>query len=337
MRDPSAFQKIAFGNASSAQEQPGEYGGPQLTTESGRPGSDDDEAIAWKGEATYRVLSYYFTLRWNDMRIGEHAGRLLQRFAVAPDVREAFNAPVFGRARTYSLVHRSGERPAYALLYGEDDLVASDAPSVVLEHLFWHVNTHAFWNTGDFFLIHAGAVSTTTDVAVLLSGPAGSGKSTLVTALVRAGFGYLTDEAAAIDPVTRLVHPYPRPIALKRPPGDVFPGLRPLSDDPELVMSQWHVDPDDIRAGCVARPAPIGFVLLLRYEPGSRTELTPVSKGQAAHELGCNALSLVRYGARSLPLLSDIVNSAYTYRLRTGELHDAVTTLVDLTGTTGRF
>ena len=213
------------------------YGEPALTAESERPEADDLRTIAWEDEATFRVLSYYFILRWNDERVGQHARRLLRRFAVAPDLREEFNAPVFGSNRTYSLVRREGdgEEPAFALFYGDDSLVASHAASIVLDHLFWHVNTHAFRTTGDFFLIHAGAVTSPAHVAILLSGPPGSGKSTLVTALVRAGFGYLTDEAAAIDPISRLVHPFPRPIALKRPPGDFFPGLQPLSEDPDLA------------------------------------------------------------------------------------------------------
>ena len=305
--------------------------GPDVTAESER-----NETIDWKDEATFRVLSYYFVLRWNDERIGAHAARLFRRFATKPDLTERFNAPVFGRARTYSLVRRGGDVPGYALLYGDDELVSSHAASIVVDHLYWHVNTHAFRTSGDFFLIHAGAVTTPGGGAALLSGPPGSGKSTLVTALVRAGFGYLTDEAAAIDPVSRLVHPYPRPIALKRPPEDVFPGLKPVSEDPDLVMNQWHVDPDDIRAGCVASPAPVRFVLFLRHEPERQTELSAVSKGEAAVELGRNALSLSRYRGRALPLLSDVVRSASTYRLLSGDLDDAVETVFDLTDSTAQ-
>jgi hypothetical protein len=313
------------------RSQPPGYGGPDVTAESER-----SETIAWGGEATFRVLSYYFTLRWNDERIGAHAARLLRRFAIEPDVREQVKAPVFGRSRTYSLVRREGEVSAYALLYGDDELVSSHAASVVIDHLYWHVNTHAFRTTGDFFLIHAGAVTTPTGDAALLSGPPGSGKSTLVTALVRSGFGYLTDEAAAIDPVSRLVHSYPRPIALKQHPGDLFPGLKPVSEDPDLAMNQWHVDPDEIRAGCVAEPGPVRLVVLLRREPERQTELFPVSKGEAAVELGRNALSLSRYRGRALPLLSDLVQSASTYRLLSGDLEDAVKTVFDLTGTTAQ-
>jgi hypothetical protein len=307
------------------------YGGPDVSAE-----PEQDETIVWRDHATFRVLSYYFVLRWNDDLIGTHAARLLRRFTVQPDSRELSNAPVFGRSRTYSLVRRDGDLPSYTLLYGDDPLVASHSASIVLDHFFWHVNTHAFRTTGDFFLIHAGAVTSPAGVAVLLSGPPGSGKSTLVTALVRAGFGYLTDEAAAIDPISRLVHPYPRPIALKRPPGDFWPDLTPLSEDPDLVMNQWHVDPDDIRSECLSGPAPVGFVLLLRRESDGTTEMVPVSKGQAAVELGRNAISMSRYRGRALPLLSDLVKSASTHRLTSGDLEDAVGAVVDLTGSSAQ-
>ncbi|HET8929750.1 MAG TPA: PqqD family peptide modification chaperone [Acidimicrobiales bacterium] len=60
---------------------------------------------------------------------------------------------------------------------------------------------------------HAGAVERDGIVVVVL-GQSGHGKSTLTAALVQAGWNYLTDELVAIDPTTRRVAPYARPLDL---------------------------------------------------------------------------------------------------------------------------
>ncbi|MGH2787283.1 MAG: hypothetical protein ACRDJV_05155 [Actinomycetota bacterium] len=293
------------------------------------PSEEVDEG-RWR-EASFRVLSYYFELRWNHEAMGRQAHRVLRRFEVADDYGEALNAPIPGFPRRYSLVHREDEKPTYALLLGDKELTASELAGVVLEHLFWHVNTQALRTTGDFFLIHSGAVTTPAGAGLLLPGSPGAGKTTLVTALVQAGFGYLSDEAAAIDPVSRLVYAYPRPLALKSPPDRLFPELRSLSTQPDLAWGTWHLDPDDIRPGCVSGPAEIRFVVLPRYEQGQPTEITPVGAAEIAVELGRNSLGLARYRGRALPLLADVARSAAAHRLVFGRLDEAVAAIADLT------
>lgn len=62
--------------------------------------------------------------------------------------------------------------------------------------------------------LHGGAVERDGDVVVVL-GRSGSGKSSLTAALVRAGWAYLTDEVVVIEPGSRRVHPYRRPLDLE--------------------------------------------------------------------------------------------------------------------------
>ena len=65
----------------------------------------------------------------------------------------------------------------------------------------------------DQLVLHAGAVSLG-GFGLLLPGPSGAGKSTLTAALVSGGFAYLSDEAAAIDPASLEIEPYPKPLSL---------------------------------------------------------------------------------------------------------------------------
>ena len=67
--------------------------------------------------------------------------------------------------------------------------------------------------------MHAGVVSGP-DGIVSVPGRSGLGKTTLVAALVRAGFGYVSDEALAIDRSTGDVTAFPRPLSLN---SDVWP------------------------------------------------------------------------------------------------------------------
>lgn len=62
--------------------------------------------------------------------------------------------------------------------------------------------------------LHAGAVERD-GRSLLLVGSSGKGKSTLTAALVQRGWGYLTDEVAIIDQVTRGVVPYPKALDLE--------------------------------------------------------------------------------------------------------------------------
>jgi hypothetical protein len=69
-------------------------------------------------------------------------------------------------------------------------------------------------------LLHAGGVAGA-GVAVALPGHMEAGKTTLTAGLVRAGLGYLTDEALAFDRETLLALPYPKPLSID-------PGAWPL-------------------------------------------------------------------------------------------------------------
>src|SRR6266496_1261494 len=149
-------------------------------------------------EMTFERLSHRFTVRCNDPAIGEYVARILDRFAV----RDAGAG-----ARAYEVLDagRSEKQSRYRLSIDGRWILGSGNPAHVLDDLFTHVNIDTMEATRDRVLIHAGAVESTGGVWVLLPAPSGSGKTTLVAGLVRSGFGYLSDEAAVLDPQTHLV------------------------------------------------------------------------------------------------------------------------------------
>ena len=78
--------------------------------------------------------------------------------------------------------------------------------------------------------------------AYWISGASGTGKTTL-TRILGQRFGYLTDETVGLDPVTRWITPYPKPLSLrtreggfpKREEGPDGLGLLPAHPAPVLT------------------------------------------------------------------------------------------------------
>jgi hypothetical protein len=266
------------------------------------------QGIRWKGEATYRVLSYYFGMRWNSGPSGDYVRSFLEPFAVPPDPQEQRNPPTPGTPPIYFVVdrgrNRNGDR--HELLYGDQNTAST------------------MIRTGDYLLVHAGAVVTPGGDALLLPAPSGSGKTTLVAGLVRGGFAYLSDEAAAIDPVTGTVHPYPKPLSMKIPPEELFPDLVETNGRRELVPNLWLLRAEDLRPHALGRPADIRFVVAPRYRAGASTDLVPISRASGLVELGHNALNLALYRSRAITLLARVISRTRCYRLDYGDLDEAI-------------
>jgi hypothetical protein len=131
--------------------------------------------------------------------------------------------------------------------------------------------------------VHAGVVAWR-GRALVLPGRSRSGKSELVAALVRAGADYLSDEFAVFDRDGR-VHPYARPIALRRPDG------------------ARRVSPETLGGRAAGRPLRPGLIAFLRYAAGSRGRTRRLSSGQTV-------LGLLRHSVaarRRLPLVRSVL------------------------------
>jgi hypothetical protein len=290
------------------------------------------DELEWVGEAYFRVLGYYFSLRWNAADLGEPVRTVLAPFGVAADAKERRIPPTPNTPPVYSLVRlKQALPPGYELLYGDGKLREADEVGDLLHHLFWHIGDEALRRTGSYLLVHAGAVALASGQCLVLPGDSGAGKTTLVAALVRAGLDYLSDEAAAIDPVSRRVFPFPRALALKSGSFSLFPDL-PTAEGCVTAGDQCFVPPEMIRAGSVAGPGPVGWIVAIRHDPNASTELIELSAAEGVFELGRRAINLSLYGARALPLLADVARGARSFRLVSSDLAEAVDTLLALVG-----
>jgi hypothetical protein len=119
----------------------------------------------------------------------------------------------------------------------------------LLAELEGHLRTYVAEAAPRRVFVRAGVVGWN-GRAIVIPGGAGSGKSRLVDALVRAGAECYSDDFAVLDPRGRVL-PFPR----------------------------------DARASGVAEPLPLGLIVAAKYRPGARWRPRPLSPGQAALEL----------------------------------------------------
>jgi hypothetical protein len=192
-----------------------------------------------------------------------------------------------------------------------------------VDYLVADVTRGAIASRPDHLLLHAAAVSFAGH-GVLLPGPSGSGKSMSAAALVLDGFDYLTDEAAAIDPETLEIAPYPKPLAIRPASAQqlriTLPALGHLGS-PGLAPSAV------LRAQSHSEQVPVRLLLFPRCDPGVVSGLTPMSRAEALVEVTNNSFNFVDHGGEWMDLLRRLVMRCWCGRLIIGDV-DSVPALV---------
>lgn len=261
-----------------------------------------------------RALGFEFAVRVMDPALGTYLEQIL-----VPRTS--------GVAAThlYSLVDRGpGAARRYPLYFDGTRLAVLETPSMALSYLLWHVNQEVVARTDDYVLVHAAALEHR-GLGLILPAPMESGKTTLAAGLIQHGLRYLSDEAAAIDPVTGDLHPFAKALSIDPGSWGVLGALRPRVAEAvrPYVGGQWHVPPDHIRAGASAPPCRPGLVLAPRYVRGGQTALEPMRRGEGFRLLVENSFNMARLGPVGLRALADAAIRCRCYRLTVGDLRQA--------------
>jgi hypothetical protein len=203
------------------------------------------------------------------------------------------------RTREYHLLYAAMDRKVRTLNWSE-----------LLAHLEYEISAYlAQWARNRIFL-HAGVIGWK-GKALLLPGISGAGKSSLVTALLRAGATYYSDEFALID-ASGYVHPYARRLSLRD--GGVHRRCGPECFGAERGYA----------------PLPIGLVALLRYDPRGTGQLTPMPAGRAAMALLDHAIAIQQDPDAALLMAERLVANTPVLRGRRGEADRMVPVLLNL-------
>lgn len=274
----------------------------------------------------FDALGRPFAVISDDHRIVDHVSALYAGLADAASVPDA---------HVYSITRAATGDDGYDLDVGDEHLSTHVDPSVLVTTLVHDVNRRAIDATG-LLAAHAGGV-VGTEGAVVLPAHMEAGKTTLTAGLVRAGYGYLSDEAVAFDFDTLDIAAYAKPLSLDPGSWHLFPELEPQSpfdrDDAHgTAPEQWQVAPDAIRPGAAVASARARYVVFPHYEAGVATTLVPVSRGEGVVELAKNTFHFRRHGRRGLDALARLVPELDCYRLAVGDLDAAVATVTELVG-----
>ncbi|MDQ1466201.1 MAG: hypothetical protein QOH10_616, partial [Actinomycetota bacterium] len=185
----------------------------------------------------YRGLDFNFALRLAGDDLADYVETILAPLATNEPARHIYS--VVDDGPSY--------KSRYAVYFGGQRIVRTPSEPLILVYLLWHINRAVVAESDRYLLLHAAA-GASNGSAILFPAPMDSGKTTLIAGLLRRGLGYLTDEAAAIDPATLDVDPYPKPLSIELGSWKLFNDLRPQLDDRFIRFAdeQWHVVPDAV-------------------------------------------------------------------------------------------
>jgi hypothetical protein len=202
----------------------------------------------------------------------------------------------------YRLSHGTESFPTGADIRVAIEVVAQR----IREQIAEHAPNHTF--------VHAGVVGYEGQ-AILLPGLSFSGKTTLVSELVRAGATYYSDEFAVLDE-EGIVHPYAKPLAVRNG------GYAQTEHDVSSFGGTQGVE-----------PLPVGMVALCWYEIGATWAPRRLSEGEAVLAVLSNTFSASEHPERALPMLTKAVSGAITLEGTRGEAAGTARELLNALGT----
>ncbi len=255
------------------------------------------ERIGWSAGIAFESYGARLGVRVNDPDVLDRVVGLLPpgwRPATSPVVEGLYSLKVAAPSADPNVRH-------YHLLYqGVGRIARTMDLEEALAVLESDLHTQVAARAKDRLFVHAGVVGWR-GRAIVLPGRSFSGKTSLTAALVRAGADYYSDEYAVFDDAGR-VHPYPRPLSLRREDGT--PSGRCTAAD---------------LGGRTGGPAlPVGLIVAARHGAGARFRPRPISPGQALMELLDNTVVARERPRQSLETLSRVAATA-AIRGRRGE------------------
>lgn len=247
-----------------------------------------------------------------DLRASSRAALRRLRACLPPPVAPASAAP----RRVYAVRLHAGvctcgrQHEALAGADGRSAFRANEAEALftVLRMRAWH---YVVSHSPRYLFVHAGVVAFGRQ-AVVIPGDSMSGKTTLVSALLRAGGTYYSDEFAVVD-ARGMIHPFRQPLGMRRP------GSRMQTDVPASRLTR--------RLGRV--PVRAALLVSTSFVDGRRWRPTPLSRGEAVMALVGNSAGVRRTPARGLAVLTRAASTLVGLQGPRGDADETAALIVD--------
>jgi hypothetical protein len=265
----------------------------------------------------FRALGHDFRVQTNLREIRDYLDHVLRDLAV-----EGMPSAWYGVEEREVL-----GKPWLVVTFDGEPLIRTPDAGSAVRMLLWHVNRTCVNRRGRSVVVHAAAAQRDGVVAVFPA-PMEAGKTTLVARLVHDGWGYLTDEAAAIDPATFCVVPFPKPLSIDRGSWSVLSMLRPrLTGVPDHFHSgQWQVPASEINR-VASDPGPVRLLVTPRYDPAQPTRLVPLRRIEMLRVLVEQTFA---FDGPQLSTLANVVRGSDCYQLVVNDLDGACALLHDV-------
>lgn len=280
--------------------------------------------------ATRLVVKFADTLAsidFDDRSLAQRASSIL-RHCVVP-----CTAPTNARAHFVFQVE-SADESTCALISGDTAAVRGLEESALIERLIYEISLALGTGGHSSLVFHAAGLSSA-DRGIVLCGKSGCGKSTLSTALILAGFDFLSDELVAIRADATRMDGFPRAIALK----DLTPfGGDVRVDAPDAVNAtatlngMTYLDPCTLRPGSLRRqatPRALVFPLYSTVAPPEFRRLSPAETAFLLLPRLVNTRQQVDRGFRAVTGLARMVSG---FRLVYRDLAQAIAWLAQIVG-----
>ena len=276
----------------------------------------------WVAQDAYKMLSMAFSIKSEDERFSESLRWHLEPFHL--------DGPAPGGIPAEFLSTDETGEEAYIFRFSTYERFRVAMLAEAIHRAVWELHRAVHDQVRDFLLLHAGAVAHEGQ-ALLIPAETASGKSSLTLGLLENGASYLSDDLAALDPVTNRTYAYPKRIKLIPDALEFFPGLEERLGDRDLPFSQFErfVRPEDVGAS-VAEPAGVRWIVFPTSEFDGTPVLEPITKAESVTELAANCLNLYRFGEAGVVLLSRIASEAEAFRLNGGSLRERIELVSEL-------
>ncbi|WP_419913749.1 hypothetical protein [Hoeflea sp.] len=189
-----------------------------------------------------------------------------------------------------------------------DRVLETDAALLDLQSLLH--DTVAQYARG-FVFVHAGVVAWNSG-AIVIPGRTMSGKTSLVSALVKRGAEYLSDEFAVLTSEGHVL-PYQKPLSVR-------------SSDGTATL----VPPGTFGKSAGTEAVPVKVIIETRYEPGSDWQPQRLSQGRALMAMLDNTVAVRKVPERSMDYLSKAVRGAIALSGPRGEADQLCQSLMNL-------
>lgn len=218
-----------------------------------------------------------------------------------------------------SLLEARHHDDGWTIIRNDNEVISRATRDRAVRTLLAEVNAIALEGMTNALVFHAAAIDFPAGV-VMFPGVSNAGKSTLAAQLVEHGYGYLTDEAAALA-ASGEVQPFHKSLCLERGAQALLPTLAPRHGGTSGV---WDVDPRRIGPGRLSDGGPLTAIVFPRFVVGGDLSMRALAPIEAIELLLANAFDFAHLGAVAFERLAELATSVPCHALDHGGQPDVL-------------